>query len=188
MNRIGIISTSVRLNRNSHKVALFFKNYIEENGHAETDIIDLDEYKFPIFNERLKFQHNPEKNVLEFAQRITAAEGIIIITPEYNGGYPASLKNVLDLLYSEWKRKPIAISTVSDGAFGGNQVLVSLQFTLWKMKAWTVPALFPVPFVEKTFNSDGSPIDKNKTNERAQAFINELLWCIEANRRMKEQL
>jgi NAD(P)H-dependent FMN reductase len=185
MNSIGIISASVRKNRNSHRVALFFRDYIKENKLAETDLIDLNEYQFPVFNERLKFQEIPDKRVLEFAQRIKTTDGIIIVTPEYNGGYPASLKNVTDLLYDEWRRKPIAISTVSDGAFGGNQVLVSLQFTLWKMKAWTVPALFPVPNVDEAFDGNGNPIDKEKTNKRAKVFLNELLWCIEANRRMK---
>jgi NAD(P)H-dependent FMN reductase len=184
MKRIGIISASVRKNRKSHRVALFFKNYIEENKLAEADIIDLNEYQFPVFNERLKFQDKSDKLVLEFAQRIKASDGLIIVTPEYNGGYPASLKNVLDLLYDEWKRKPIGISTVSDGPFGGNQVLISLQFTLWKMKAWTVPALFPVPNVEEAFDASGNCVDKDKTNKRANPFIIELMWSMEAVQRM----
>ncbi len=47
-------------------------------------------------------QH-PSEGVLEFAKKVKAADGIIIVTPEYNGGYPASLKNAIDLLYVEWK-------------------------------------------------------------------------------------
>jgi NAD(P)H-dependent FMN reductase len=184
MTQIGIISASVRENRKSHRVALFFKNFIEERKLAEAEIIDLMEYQFPVFDERLKFQKNPGQKVLEFAQRIKSAEGIIIVTPEYNGSYPASLKNVTDLLYDEWKRKPIAISTVSDGNFGGSQVLVSLQFTLWKMKAWTVPALFPVPNVIEAFDEKGNAREKEKTDKGAKAFIDELLWCMEANRKM----
>jgi NAD(P)H-dependent FMN reductase len=107
------------------------------------------------------------------------------VTPEYNGGYPASIKNVIDLLYKEWYHKPVAISTVSDGSFGGNQALISIQFVLWKMKAWTVPALFPVPEVEKTFDENGNPADKQKTDKRASNFIRELLWCLEAKSRME---
>jgi NAD(P)H-dependent FMN reductase len=184
MYHIGILSASVRKNRKSHRVALFFKNFIEEFKLAEAEIIDLNEYQFPVFSERLKFQDKPDKSVLEFAQRIRSADGIIIVTPEYNGGYPASLKNITDLLYDEWKRKPIAISTVSDGSFGGSQVLISLQFTFWKMKAWTVPALFPVPNVDEAFDEKGNAIDKDKTNKRAHTFLTELLWCIEAVHRM----
>ena len=49
--------------------------------------------------------------MLEFADKITKAVGVIIVTPEYNGGYPASLKNAIDLLYAERKRKPVALAT-----------------------------------------------------------------------------
>jgi len=91
---------------------------------------------------------------------------------------------VTDLLYDEWHRKPIAISTASNGPFGGTQVITSLQFSLWKIRAWTVPAMFPVPKVGDSFDENGNAIDKAGTDKRAKRFISELLWCIEANRRM----
>ncbi len=184
MPTIAILSASVRTGRHSHRVALYFKKYIEENKLAAVEILDLNEYQFPLFNERLKYQPDPSPSVVEFASRIKSAEGVIIVTPEYNGGYPASLKNVTDLLYDEWHRKPIAISTVSNGPFGGTQVITSLQFSLWKIRAWTVPAMFPVPKVGDSFDENGNAADKAGTDKRAKGFISELLWCMEANRRM----
>jgi NAD(P)H-dependent FMN reductase len=187
MSHIAIISASVRAGRQSHRVALYFKNYIEENNIGLTTILDLQEYEFPVFEERLKFQKDPSPKVLEFAEKIKGADGIIIVTPEYNGGYPASLKNVIDLLYAEWYKKPVGIATVSDGDFGGTQVITSLQFTLWKMKAWTIPAMFPVPSISKNFDDKGVPVDKEGTDKRAAGFIKELVWCMEANEQMKEK-
>lgn len=184
MPHIVILSASVRIERNSHRVALYFKKFLEENKTASSEILDLTEYNFPLFTERLKFQKAPSQATLDFAGKIYAADGVIIVTPEYNGGYPASLKNVVDLLYDEWRRKPIAIATVSDGVFGGTQVITSLQFSLWKIRAWTVPAMFPVPKVQSSFDEDGNPADKAATDKRATGFINELLWCIEAKKRM----
>ncbi|HTA60915.1 MAG TPA: NAD(P)H-dependent oxidoreductase [Bacteroidia bacterium] len=181
---IVIISASVRTGRNSNRVATFFKNYIEANNIASTEILDLQQYQFPIFDERLKFQKNPSPTTIEFAQKIKSTDGVIIVTPEYNGGYPASLKNVVDLLIDEWKKKPIAISTVSAGAFGGTQVITSLQFSLWKMQAWVVPAMFPVPKVSESFNDQGIPTDKEGTEKRVKSFLDELLWAIEAKKRM----
>ena len=185
MNYIAIISSSVRAGRNSNRVALYFKNYLEANKLATSEIIDLYKYQFPVFDERLRFQKEPTTEMLDFANKITSSDGVIIVTPEYNGGYPASLKNVVDLLYDEWHRKPIAISTVSDGMFGGSQVITSLQFTLWKMKAWTVPAMYPVPSVNKSFNESGVPTEKEATDKRTSIFVKELLWCIETARKMK---
>lgn len=185
MMHIAIISSSVRVGRNSHRVALFFKNYIESNNLATVEIVDLNEYQFPIFDERLRNQKNPTEKMLDFSNRIKAADGVLIVTPEYNGGYPSALKNVLDLLYEEWRRKPIAISTASDGAFGGSQVITSLQFSLWKMHAWTVPVMFPNPKVQDAFDKDGVPVDKESVEKRAKTFIGELLWCMEASAKMK---
>lgn len=182
--RIAILSASVRTGRNSHRVALYFKNYLEANKLATVEILDLAAYQFPLFEERLKFQPNPSADVLEFADKIKSADGVLIVTPEYNGGYPASLKNVVDLLYEEWHRKPVAISTVSDGIFGGSQVITALQFSLWKMRAWTVPVMFPVPKVKEAFDENGKAADPAAMDKRAANFIQELLWCVEAGKRM----
>lgn len=185
MKKIAIISASVRQGRKSHRVALWFRRYLEQNTLAETDIIDLAGYRFPLFEERLKMQQSPSPEALELADRVRRADGVIIVTPEYNGGYPASLKNVIDLLTDEWRRKIVAISTVSDGQFGGMQVITSLQFTLWKTGAITVPALFPVPFIDETFSETGVPADAEAMNKRSARFTGELLWFIEAKARME---
>ena len=52
------------------------------------------------------------------------------------------------------------------------------------MREWTVPAMFPVPKVSDTFDENGTPADKAATDKRAIGLINELLWCIEAKKRM----
>lgn len=185
MSKISILSASVRNNRSSHRVTKYFQNYLAENHpDQEVEIIDLDELNFPIFEERLSHQKSPAEKVVKFAEKIKESHGVIIVTPEYNGGYPASLKNAIDLLHPEWRRKPIAISTVSSGAFGGSQVIISLQFVLWKIRSWVVPAQFPVPNVDDSFDKDGKASDKEGTDKRAKNFIDELLWCMEANEKM----
>jgi NAD(P)H-dependent FMN reductase len=179
--KIAIISSSVRTGRNSHRVALFFKNLLSEKSEIKIDLIDLKELNFPLFDERLKFQKSPSAISKEFSDRVRSANGVIIITPEYNGGYPASIKNAVDLLYDEWKRKPVSIVTVSSGNFGGSQVIMSLQFTLWKIGAMTVPAMFPVPKVEELFDEKGNTLDDGSTKKRAGKFLEELFWYIRAS-------
>ncbi len=180
MPRIAIISPSVRKGRNSHRIALYVNNLIHEAGVAESEIIDLAGYEFPVFNERLKYQDLPGDSTLEFAGRIRNSDGVIIIAPEYNGGYPASLKNAIDLLTDEWRKKPVAFITVSDGNFAGTQVITSLQFVFWKLGALTVPASLRFPDIVKTFDETGVPADKTSSDKRTTAFIRELLWMIEA--------
>jgi NAD(P)H-dependent FMN reductase len=182
MQNISIISSSIRPDRKSHRVVLYFEQYLKDNFKTNTQIIDLKEYDFPVFSETLKNQKNPTKKVLDFAEKIKLSDGIIIVTPEYNGGYPASLKNAIDVLYSEWRHKPVAIVTVSAGPFAGSQVLLSLQFTLWKMKAWTITEQFSVPNVEENYDETGNAINKSTSEKLAEAFVKELFWCIKADK------
>ena len=186
MMHIAILSTSIRVERNSHRVGVYFKKYIEEHQLATCDLIDLQEYKFPIFEERLRHMVNPPADVLEFASRIKNADGVIVVSPEYNGGYPASLKNVIDLLSEEWKGKPTGLVTVSTGPFGGALLLPSLVFSLWKKGVWVVPARYHVPKVHEAFDQEGVPAEKASADKRTLVFLEALQWCIEARNRMKE--
>ena len=96
---------------------------------------------------------------------------MIIISPEYNGGIPASLKNAVDLLTDEWKRKPVAFVTVSDGNFAGTQAIISLQFSLWKLGAETIPGPLRIANIISSFDESGIPADKSAMDKRASAFV-----------------
>lgn len=185
MHKIVVISSSVRIGRKSDRVALFFMNYIRAHNLGEVQLVDLDEINFPLFHERLKFLKDPPQNLVDYSETIKAADGVLIVTPEYNGGYPSSLKNAIDVLEPEWKRKPVAICTVSAGAFGGMNLITSIQYVLWKLGACTVPALFPVPTVEKSFDENGDPSDKEGTEKRAAKFVGELIYYMDAAAKMK---
>jgi NAD(P)H-dependent FMN reductase len=186
MHHIVILSGSVRMGRKSHRVALYMLEQIKKNKIGTVEIVDLMEYNFPIFSERLKFQTDPTDKTIEFAEKIKKADGVLIVTPEYNGGFPASVKNAVDLLNEEWHKKPIAISTVSDGVFGGSQVIVQLQFSLWKLGALTIPARFPVPNINESYDEKGIPSNPEKTDKRAAKFLGELKWWMDAISKMKE--
>lgn len=84
-------------------------------------------------------------------------------------------------MYDEWHGKPICISTVSSGIFGGSQALVSLQFSLRKIGAWTVTNMFPVPNVVKSFDNKGNALDKTATDKLAKVFLAELFESIIPN-------
>ena len=186
MSQITIISSSIRTGRKSDRVALYFQNYLTENKIATSEVLDLKKYNFPLFEAPLKYQKTPSEKTLEFAEIIKKSEGVILVAPEYNGGFPASLKNVIDLLYEEWRHKPIGIVTVSSGPFAATQALISLQFILWKIKAWTITEMFSVPYVETSYDENGTPSNKEESDKLASVFIKELLWCIKADKGIKK--
>ena len=183
MHHISILSSSIRTGRKSHNVALYFQKYLSENYPVTTEILDLKEYKFPLFEAPLKYQKSPSEGALQFKDKIIASEGVLVVTPEYNGSIPASLKNGIDLLYEEWHRKPVAFSTVSSGDFGGLQALTHLQFVFWKIRAWTFTANFPVSRVQEKFDDLGVPTNLQETDEFAKIFIDEFIKCIESSKK-----
>ena len=183
MYHISIISSSVRTGRKSHNVALYLKKFLEENQLATVEILDLLELNFSIFDERLSKQVDPSEKVLSFQKSIIAANGIIVVTPEYNGSIPGSLKNVIDLLYEEWNKKPIAFSTVSSGAYAGLQALTHLQFIFYKIHAYTASSSFPIAKVEEQFDELGAPTNKKELDVLAQKFISEFIKCIDAGQK-----
>jgi NAD(P)H-dependent FMN reductase len=185
MAHIGIISSSIRKERASHRVALYLSDLLKTQFNTEAEILDLKQYNFPLFDERLKYLDSPPAGVVEFAEKVRMADGVIIVAPEYNGGYPASLKNAIDLLTDEWRRKPVAFAVVSNGQFGGSQVIFSLQFSLWKIMALTVSPALRISDIGTSFDENGIPADRSQMDKRASATIKELLWHIEAIRRMK---
>src|SRR5690625_7680766 len=114
MSEILIISSSIRKKRNSHRVALFLQQYIAQRGLGDPDILDLKEYNFPLFEERVTRAEDPDEGWVEASNKVNNAKGVIIVTPEYNGGYPTSLKNEIEFMNKEWRRKPIELADVAN--------------------------------------------------------------------------
>lgn len=154
--KIKIISSSIRDGRDSQKVAAFLKNWMDKNTEAQTEIIDLKERNYPLFTERLSFQEEKDPAAVQFSEEIIEANAVIIVSPEYNGGYPASLKNVIDLLYAEWQKKPVALAMVSSGDMAGAQAMQQLEFVLYKIGANVVKSRFHVGNVAQNFYDDGT--------------------------------
>jgi NAD(P)H-dependent FMN reductase len=188
MFSIPVILGSTRRGRQSVKVARFLARKLAETGKVETEILDLAEYNFPIMEERLRFRDDPPPRLQEFAGKIVAADAIAIVTPEYNNGYPGVLKNALDYLLPEYKRKPFGIVTVSGGGFGGLHCLTQLRMVTLALGGFPLPVTMPVSLVKTSFDDSGVPKDP-AYDQRADAFIGELLWLTEAivDRKKKEQ-
>src|ERR1041385_9229104 len=93
---IPIIVGSTRRDRQTIKVARFVLARLQQRPRVETELLDLLEYNFPIMEERLHRRDGPPPRLQEYADKISRAESVIIVTPEYNNGHPGVLKDALD--------------------------------------------------------------------------------------------
>jgi NAD(P)H-dependent FMN reductase len=184
---VPIIVGSTRRDRQSIKVARFVLARLQSRQGVETELLDLLEYNFPIMEERLHRRNDPPPRLREYADKIGRADSLIIVTPEYNNGYPGVLKNAIDYLLPEYERKPIGIVTVSAGGFGGINCLAQLRLVTLGMGAFPIPENLSISRVQDSFGEDGMPRDP-AYEKRAAAFLDEVLWFTEAiaDRKAKE--
>jgi NAD(P)H-dependent FMN reductase len=176
---IPVILGTVRRNRESGKVAAFALNCLQELASVKTELLDLKEMNLPMMEERLRFRDDPPANVSAFSATIKQADAIVIVTPEYSGGYPGVLKNALDYLKDEYRRKPFGIITVSAVDTGGILCLASLRQVVLSLGGVPIPASLMVPRVQEAFDAQGSPTEPRMA-KRAKIFFEELLWFTEA--------
>lgn len=179
MRKIAIISSSVRQNRTSHRLAEFVKEYIESNNIGSAEILDLKEYNFPLFDERLMFMKDPSEKVLDYVERFTKADAIIILSPVYNQSFPAALKNAIDLLYSEWRRKVVGLITATSSKNPGINTYFQLENILLRLGAVVTPTKLTAVEIGSLFDEEGRPIDENKLNRQVGGLINDLIWMMD---------
>lgn len=179
--KIKIISASVRDGRESHNVALYIENWINQNTKADVQIIDLKKQNFPLFEERLSFMKEKPEAAVKFSQDIDEADAVIIVSPEYNGGYPASIKNAIDLLYNEWQQKPVGLALVSSGDMAGAQVTQQLQFILYKIGAYVAKARFHAGNVSSEFDDKGVAKNAEFYDRNMAKMWEELQFLIQAH-------
>jgi chromate reductase len=107
---------------------------------------------------------------LQLAEAMHGAQGLVIVSPEYNAGIPGHLKNAIDWLStlspSPWTGLPVLLCAASPGAFGGSRGMLSWRATLANMGALVVPQALPIPHADQNLAEDGTPKD-----ERTAAFV-----------------
>ncbi|MCC2644654.1 MAG: NADPH-dependent reductase [Burkholderiales bacterium] len=141
MKKIGIIIASVREGRIGESVAKHVLELAKRSKNANYSLIDLKKINLPMLNEPIPAVMNDYQypHTKAWSKIVSDYDGFIIVTPEYNHGYPAAIKNALDYLYVEWNNKPLAFIAYGYSANGARaieqlrQVVSYLQLKpLWK--------------------------------------------------------
>jgi NAD(P)H-dependent FMN reductase len=105
--RIGIIIGSTRPGRNGLAVAQWAYALASQRKSAEYELVDLVDYGLPLLDEPVPPAMGPatKEHTKRWAAKVASFDGYVFVTPEYNHGPPAALKNALDFLYKEWCNK-----------------------------------------------------------------------------------
>jgi NAD(P)H-dependent FMN reductase len=175
MFNLKIIIASTRPGRKGPLIGSWIFELAKKNPAFDTTLLDLAVINLPFFDEpyhpRLQqYQHGHTKNWSDIIDR---ADAFIIVTPEYNFGYPAPIKNALDFLYNEWNYKPVAFVSYG-GLAGGTRCVQMLKQVVTAQKMMPVTEAVHIPFFMNYINDQDGFVPDDGIDKSAGAMLSEL--------------
>ena len=168
---IPLLLGTNRKSRESENVAKWVLAKLEERDEIEAQFFDVRDFDLPHddYGQGLKDRFPAWRDA------IIKADGLVIVTPEYNHGYPGVLKAVLDLLLREYVHKAVAFVGVSAQVWGGTRVIEAMVPMVRELGLAVTFTDLNFPRVQEKFDVDGNLLD-DAYNARAKAFLDELIW------------
>jgi len=181
MTVISVIVGSTRQGRFSEKPAQWILQHLKKRAAVDARLLDLRDFSMPFFDQPLTPAmpgRPPYKN--EVVQRWTAAiaqsDGFVFVTPEYNYGPSAVLKNAIDWVYPEWNRKTAGF--VSYGSAMGARSVQQLRQTAIELQLAPIRSSVHIPVATLWAHYQGGDVDAGlaELEAPAKALIDDLLW------------
>jgi NAD(P)H-dependent FMN reductase len=138
MLKVGIIMGSTRPNRKSPDVARWVLEIASRRNDAEYELVDIKDFELPLLDESMppSMGKYEQPHTKRWAAKIASLDAFVFVSPEYNHGIPAALKNAIDFLFAEWNHKAAAF--VSFGSAGGVRAVEHLRLVLAEVHVATV--------------------------------------------------
>lgn len=177
MIRLAVLNAATSPHRLGNVITDWIIGQIGSNKAFDIDRIDLHDVGLPLFDEPDlprygRYQHEHTKR---WSQRIDAADAFVVVSPEYNRGYSALLKNALDFLVQEWAFKPVGIISYGSGMSGGLRGAEALRPVLSALQMYPVREMVVVPFVTEPNVREGTLQVTEGMVEGAELMIDALV-------------
>jgi NAD(P)H-dependent FMN reductase len=178
---IPVILGTARKGRASVHAARLFTDLLNQRTGVTSRLIDIATVSMPVDDagEAIK---DPA-----FAKAMSEADGVLIVTPEYNHSFPGLLKHVLDSCLSEYIHKAVGIAGISAGGFSGARVIQGLLPVMRELGLVTIFWDVNIGTVGKVFTEDGRLLDE-AVIRRSDRFIKELIWMAKVLRYGREHV
>jgi NAD(P)H-dependent FMN reductase len=178
---IPVILGTARMGRMSLHAARLITQEAGKRTGIKTELIDITELPLPVDDAGEAIKDSG------YSEKMDRADGLIIVSPEYNHGYSGLLKHVLDSCLKEYVHKAVGVVGVSAGPFGGTRVIENLLPVLRELGLVTI--FWDVNFssVQRVFDKHGVLLD-NAFIGRTDKFLSELIWMAKTLRHGREQI
>ena len=170
--RLAVITASVRAGRRGDAVTRWFVDQLDEDLRADVDVIDLAHLRLPD-------DLGGGGDTAELRARIDRADALVVVTPEYNRGYPGALKTAIDTVTTEWHAKPVGFVAYG-GVSGGLRAVEQLRPVLAALHAVPVQAVVSLPYVWESI--DDGVVHAPRAESAAATLLSQLAWWATALR------
>jgi NAD(P)H-dependent FMN reductase len=176
MPRLLIIIASTRPGRIGLPVANWFVEHAAAHGGFELEVADLAELELPLLDEpnHPRLRRYTRDHTRAWSATVAAADAVVMVTSEYNYGYPAALKNAIDYLHHEWRYKPVGFVSYG-GVAAGTRAVQQLKQVVTALAMMPTQASVNIPFVQQFLSEDGAIIGNEIMLEAVPAMLDELL-------------
>jgi NAD(P)H-dependent FMN reductase len=184
MPHIQVIQGSTRDGRFSDNVVDWVHQALKARDGVSVEVTDLRDHPLPFFDQGSPSQsprHYKSGEIAAFAQTVDRADGFVVLTPEYNHGYPAVLKNAIDHAFVEWNRKPVAF--VGWGNVGGARAIEQLRAVAVELemapvrRAVHIPPTVMLPIMKG--EQDAAAV-LPQLDPQLDLLVGDLLWWTDA--------
>jgi NAD(P)H-dependent FMN reductase len=189
MPRLTIIIGSTRPGRAGLPIATWFAGRARSHGGFDVDVVDLAELNLPLLDEpkHPRLREYVHQHTRDWSAIVDASDAFVIVTPEYNYGYPAALKNAIDYLQQEWRDKPVGFVSYG-GVSAGTRAVQQLKQVVTTLKMLPVFEAVSIPFHAQFMGEDGDVRANEMMEQAADAMLHELVRVEGALRPLREPI
>jgi len=177
--RLLVLVGSVREGRFGPVPARWIAGVADTRPDIEAQLVDLAEITLPVVLP--ESDKNLPESVTRLGTQISAADAVVVVTPVYNRGYPASLKNAIDWFHDEWAATPVGFVSYG-GRTGGVEAVEQLRTVFVELRTMTIRDVLSFPDFWEAFADSDSPADQAGSEAAAEGFLTQLTWWARALR------
>jgi NAD(P)H-dependent FMN reductase len=172
--KLAVILGSNREGRFAPVISEWFLARAAEHADFTTELVDLAETELPT-----GLSYNPGPTVRTELAKVTGpladADAFVVLTPEYNHSFPATLKSLIDWHYAEWRAKPVGFVSYG-GISGGLRAVEQLRQVFAELHAVTVRDTVSFHNAGELFDDTGRPKDPTRPDAAAKVMLDQLSW------------
>ena len=172
---LQIVIASTRPGRVGLPVAEWFRERAAAHDAFEVELVDLAEVNLPFLDEpnHPRLRQYVHQHTKEWSATVERGDAFVFVTPEYNYGFNAVLKNALDFLHHEWQYKPAGFVSYG-GVSAGTRAVQMLKQVVTTLKMVPLYEAVSIPFVAQLIDEEGRLRPNEVVEAAADAMLAEL--------------